>query len=71
MTKVSYDIQFHGRTVKNVISYKEACGIINELGKGWSYKVRYTDFNPCNTPEYREACRKHAKKVAEKRVALS
>lgn len=75
MTKVSYDIQFHGRTVKNVSSYEEARGIISELGNGWMYKVRYTEFDPNDTPEYREACRKHAEKVAakmaERRAALS
>ena len=75
MTKVSYDIQFHGRTVKNVSSYEEARGIISELGNGWMYKVRYTEFDPHDTPEYRKACKEHAEKVAakiaERRATLS
>lgn len=65
MTKVSYDIQLNGRTVKNVATYEEAKSIIAELGKGWTYKVRYTEFNPYDTPEYFKACKAHAEKVAK------
>ncbi len=63
MTKLSYNIQLNGRTVKNVSSYQEACNIVKELGRGWSYKAHYTTFDPDDTPEFREACKKHAEKV--------
>lgn len=65
MTKVSYDICLNGRKVKNVAGYEEANKIVTELGKGWSYKVRYTNFNPEDTPEKREKAREHARKVRE------
>ena len=67
MTKLTYDICLNGRKVKNVATYNEAINICKELGKGWSYKAVYTPFDPHDTPEYREACKKHAKKVAEAR----
>lgn len=63
MTKLTYDVQLHGRTVKNVSTYDEAKSIVAKLGDGWSYKARYTDFDPDDTPERREAMRKHAEKV--------
>lgn len=63
MTKLSYDICLNGRKVKNVDSYVEAIEAVKELGKGWSYKAVYTEVDPHDTPEYREACRKHAEKV--------
>ena len=65
MTKLTYDIQLHGRTVKNVPTYDEAKSIVAELGDGWRYKARYIEFDPNDTPERREAARKHALKVAE------
>lgn len=63
MRKVSFDIQFHGRTVKNVPTQSEAQTIIKELGSGWKYEIKLTDYDPDDTPERREAMRKHAEKV--------
>lgn len=65
MTKVSYDICLNGRKVKEVAGYEEANQIVAELGRGWSYKVRYTDFDPNDTPEKREKAKEHARKVRE------
>lgn len=65
MTKVSYDICLNGRKVKEVVGYEEANQIVAELGRGWSYKVRYTDFDPNDTPERREKAKEHARKVRE------
>ena len=65
MTRVSYDICLNGRKVKEVNGYEEAKKIVAELGRGWSYKVRYTDFDPNDTPEKREKAREHARKVRE------
>lgn len=63
MTKLSYDIQYHGRTVKNVPTYNEAKKIVAELGGGWSYKARYTKIYPNETEEIAKAKREHAEKV--------
>ena len=57
MTKVSYDILFHGRKVKNVVGYQEACNIVAELGSGWRFKAVYSEYDPNRTPEYLEACK--------------
>lgn len=65
MTRVSYDICLNGRKVKEVAGYEEANQIVAELGRGWSYKVRYTDFDPNDTPEKREKAKEHAHKVRE------
>ena len=65
MTRVSYDICLNGRKVKEVTGYEEANKIVAELGKGWSYKVRYTDFDPRDTPERREKAKEHVRKVRE------
>lgn len=65
MTRVTYDICLNGRKVKEVSGYEEANQIVAELGRGWSYKVRYTDFDPDDTPEKREKAREHARKVRE------
>ena len=65
MTKVSYDILFHGRKVKNVVGYQEACNIVAELGSGWRFKAVYREYDPNRTPEYIEACKAHAAKVKE------
>lgn len=63
MTKLSYDICLNGRKVKNVVSYNEAVEAVKALGKGWSYRAVYTKFDPNDTPEYREVCAEHARKV--------
>lgn len=63
MTKLSYDICLNGRKVKNVVGYQEACDIVAELGRGWSMKPVYTEYNPDDTPERRKAAQEHAKKV--------
>ena len=68
MTKLSYDICLNGRKVKNVVSYQEACGIVSELGSGWSMKPVYTYFDSNDTPERREWAKEHAAKVAEAMV---
>lgn len=65
MTKVSYDIMYKGRKVKNVVGFQEACNILSELGRGWSMKSVYTDFDPEDTPERRKWAKEHAAKVAE------
>lgn len=63
MRKVSFDIQFHGRTVKNVPTQDEAQTIVKNLGSDWKYEVKLTDYDPYDTPERHEAMRKHAEKV--------
>lgn len=65
MTKVSYNIIRNGRIVTNVIGYQEAVNICEELGSGWRFVPVYTEYNPNHTPEYIEACRARARKVAE------
>ena len=73
MTRVTYDICLNNRKVKETADYEEAKKIVAELGKGWSFKVRYTTFDPEDTPERREKAREHARKVREaiKRKALA
>lgn len=65
MTRVTYDICLNNRKVKETADYEEAKKIVAELGKGWSYRVRYTPFDPNDTPERREKAREHARKVRE------
>ena len=73
MTRVTYDICLNNRKVKETADYEEAKKIVVELGKGWSYRVRYTAFDPEDTSEKREKAREHARKVREaiKRKAMA
>lgn len=68
MTKLSYDICLNGRKVKNVVSYQEAQSIVAELGKGWTFKAVYEEFDPEDTPEKRKILAEQAQKHAEKRA---
>lgn len=63
MTKVSYNVCYKNRVVTNMVGYQDAVRTCQELGSGWNVKPVYTDFDPHNTPEYREVCKAHAKKV--------
>lgn len=69
MTKVSYDILHNGKKVKNVVGYEEACNIVAELGNRFSFKPVYTEFDPDDTPERRQAAAEHRRKAAEYRKA--
>ena len=65
MTRLTYDIMLHNRKVKNVTTLAEAASIVESLGRGWTYKAVYTEFDPADTPEYREACRRMREKRAQ------
>lgn len=75
MTNVSYDIMYKNRIAKNVATYDEAKDIVKALGNGWTYKVRYTEFDPSETPKYIMTCKAHAEKICAKlgakRVSLA
>ena len=68
MTKLTYAIKYHGKTVKTVNTMKEAVEAVKTLGDGWSYVKVYTEFDPDNTTEYQAECKKHAEKVEAKRT---
>ena len=66
MTKLTYDIVLNGRTtVKNVPTYKEACDMVEKLGKGFTHKAHYEEFDPFETPETLKTLRTHAEKAQE------
>lgn len=68
MTRVSYDIYYNAHKVQNVVGYQEACQIVEELGSKCTFKPVYTEFDANDTPERREANRKHAEKIRQAEI---